>query len=128
MSSSRIDNDEGALRAAIKQSKKGMTWILDINAHENATTCGNQPNVSHHGDRTDVESKLRLLDKPLSNDPNEKTQEGEQLTQLNYSPPYLCERDLNHPSFKVQIPFYTPYQEELRSGDPSNVGLISPLD
>jgi hypothetical protein len=128
MSSDNLNYDEGALRAAIKQSKMGMTWLLDINAHENKSTCGGTPNVTNHGERTDVESKLRNLDKPLSNDPSKKTQEGEQLPTLDYSPPYLCERAINHPDLKVNIPFYTDYQNTLRTSNPNEVGVESNLN
>ena len=122
MSSDNLNYDEGALRAAIKQSKMGMTWILDINAHENKSTCGGKPNVSNHGDRTDVESQLRNLDKPLSNDPTKKVQAGETLPTLNHISPFLCERAINHPDFDVKVPFYNDYQEFLRSSDPREVG------
>lgn len=128
MSSDNLNYDEGALRAAIKQSKMGMTWILDINAHENKSTCGGTPNVSNHADRTNVESRLRNLDKPLSNDPSKKMQEGETLPSLDYSPPYLCERAINHPELKVNVPFYNDYQQFLRSSNPENVGVESELN
>jgi hypothetical protein len=127
MSSDNLNYDEGALRAAIKQSKMGMSWILDINAHENKSTCGDKPNVSNHADRTNVESKLRNLDKPLSNDPSKKVQQGETLPTLNYSPPYLCERAINHPDLKIKIPFYNEYQQSLKNATAEELGMESEL-
>ena len=85
-----------------------------ISLHENKSTCGDKPNVSNHADRTNVESKLRNLDKPLSNDPSKKVQQGETLPTLNYSPPYLCERAINHPDLKIKIKFYNEYQQSLK--------------
>ena len=125
MSSDNLNYDEGALRAAIKQSKMGMTWILDINAHENKSTCGGKPNVSNHGDHTDVESQLRNLDKPLSNDPSKKVQAGETLPTLPHIAPFLCERAINHPKFEVNIPFYNEYQQQLINSNPDKVGVKS---
>ena len=126
MSSANLNYDPGALKAAIKQSQQGMSWIFDINAHENQSTCGDKPNVSEHGARTQVESLLRNLDKPLSNDPDKKFKPGDtdNIPQLNYSPPYLCERSLNHPDSKIKVPFYNEYQQKLRNGTAEELRLL----
>lgn len=125
MSSDRTHYDEGAIRTAIRQSTAPLTWILDLNAHENTSLCGTTPNVSNHADRTDVESQLRSLDKPLTNDPSKKYQKGEQTNKLDYSPPYLCERAINHPNFELNIPFRNDYQEKVRTANPNELGLKS---
>lgn len=125
MSSDRTHYDEGAIRTAIKQSSQPLSWILDLNAHENTSLCGTTPNVSNHGERVDVESQLRNLDKPLSNDPSKKYQKGEQTTPLNYVPPYLCERAINHPDFEQKITWRNDYEESIRNAKPEDIGLKS---
>lgn len=118
-----LNYDDGALMASIKQAGKSLSWVMNINAHENIHTCGPDPNVSNHGERTEVESKLRNLHIPASKDPNQNMKKVDSLPYIRHTPPWLCERALD-----PNIPFYTPYQQQLRQMVPEEVGKYSQLN
>lgn len=114
MSSDRPNNDMGSYNIKTKESNKPLDYMFMINAHENCTTCGDQPNVSVHLDRVNLENDLFGLNRKLSRDPKEKYQFDPTIAKtLNYNPPYLCERYITDPSF-INPTDKNTYMEDLK--------------
>lgn len=121
MSSDRGLYDEGVFMIKTKESSKPLSWILDLQAHESCMACGDKPNVSKHVERVDVENDLFGINRKLSNDPKMKYQKSEEIaTQLNYSPAYLCERNITHTSF-LETKSNNSYMENLRKLSPEDL-------
>ena len=110
----RSTYDQGSFLVKTKESIKPLAYVLNIEAHENCTICGDKPNVTVHQERVNLENDLFGLTRKLSKDPRTKYQKSDVIAQtLNYSPPYLCERTLNAPSFIDQSK-NNKYMEDLR--------------
>ena len=124
MASDRSLYDMGAYNIKTSDSTKSMSYMLTINAHENCTTCGDKPNVSVHMDRVNLENDILGLTRKLTKDPKEKYQFNSKIAEtLNYSPPYLCERDITDSSFMNPIN-NTKYMETLKSLPVQNLQQI----
>ena len=110
----RSTYDQGSFLVKTKESIKPLAYVLNIEAHENCTICGDKPNVTVHQERVNLENDLFGLTRKLSKDPRTKYQKSDKIAEtLNYSPPYLCERTLNAPSFIDQSK-NNKYMEDLR--------------
>ena len=124
MSSDRPNNDMGSYNIKTKESNKPLDYMFMINAHENCTTCGDQPNVSVHLDRVNLENDLFGLNRKLSRDPKEKYQFDPTIAKtLNYNPPYLCERYITDPSF-INPTNKNSYIEDLKKFSIKDIGSI----
>lgn len=124
MSSDRSIYDEGAYLAKTNESSKPLSYVLNVNAHENCQVCGEQPNVSKHVDRISLENDLLGLNRKLSKDPSQKYQKSEQIAEsLDYSPAYLCERNLKNVSFLGEQSA-NEYMENLRKQTPNEVRSV----
>jgi len=114
MSSDRSIYDQGAYLVKTKESAKPLSYMLQINAHENCIKCGDMPNVSVHEERVNLENDILGLTRKLSKDPKEKYQMNPKIAAtLNYSPPYLCERTITDPSF-INNTNPNQYMEDLK--------------
>jgi hypothetical protein len=103
MASDRSTYDQGSFMVKTKESIKPLSYILEIQAHENCTPCGDKPNVSVHEERVNLESDLFGINRKLSKDPKQKYQKNDKIADvLNYNPPYLCERYITSPGFRDQ--------------------------
>ena len=103
MASDRSTYDQGSFMVKTKESIKPLSYILEIQAHENCTPCGDKPNVSVHEERVNLESDLFGINRKLSKDPKQKYQKSDKIADvLNYNPPYLCERYITAPGFRDQ--------------------------
>lgn len=110
----RSTYDQGSFLVKTKESIKPLSYVLNIEAHENCTICGDKPNVTVHQERVNLENELFGLTRKLSKDPRTKYQKSDKIAEtLNYSPPFLCERTLNSPSFIDQSK-NNKYMEDLR--------------
>jgi hypothetical protein len=115
MASDRSIYDQGAFLVKTKESIKPLAYVLDVEAHENCTRCGDKPNVSVHEQRVNLENDLFGINRKLSKDPKEKYQKNDSIAAtLNYNPPYLCERTLSDPSF-VDKSTGNKYMDELKN-------------
>jgi len=115
MASDRTLYDMGAYNVKTSDSTKPMSYMMAINANENCMVCGDKPNVSVHADRVNLENDILGLTRKLTKDPKEKYQFNPKIADtLNYSPPYLCERDITDASFINPIN-NTKYMETLKS-------------
>ena len=103
MASDRSIYDQGSFLVKTKESIKPLAYVLEVQAHENCTKCGDKPNVSVHEQRVNLENDLLGITRKLSKDPKEKYQKNDKIADvLNYNPPYLCERYILDPSFRDQ--------------------------
>lgn len=106
--------DQGSFLVKTKESIKPLSYMFEITAHENCNICGDKPNVTVHQERVNVENDLFGLTRKLSKDPRTKYQKSDMIAvELNYSPPYLCERTLNDPTFLDQSK-NNKYMDDLR--------------
>ena len=103
MASDRSTYDQGSFLVKTKESIKPLAYILEVQAHENCTPCGDKPNVSVHEQRVNLENDILGINRKLSKDPKQKYQKNDKIADvLNYNPPYLCERYIVDPSFRDQ--------------------------
>ena len=103
MASDRSLYDQGAFLIKTKESIKPLAHVLDVTAHENCTICGDKPNVLVHLDRIIMENDIFGINRKLSKDPRTKYQKSDKIADdVNYNPPYLCERIINDPTFLDQ--------------------------
>jgi hypothetical protein len=103
MASDRSTYDQGSFLVKTKESINPLAYVLEIQAHENCTKCGDKPNVSVHEDRVNLENDIFGINRKLSKDPKQKYQKNDKIADvLNYNPPYLCERYILDPSFRDQ--------------------------
>ncbi len=103
MASDRSTYDQGSFLVKTKESIKPLAYMLEIQAHENCTPCGDKPNVSVHEERVNLENDILGLTRKLSKDPKQKYQKNEKIADvLNYNPPYLCERYIRDSTFRDQ--------------------------
>jgi hypothetical protein len=114
MASDRSLYDQGSFMWKTKESIKPLSYVLEIQAHENCTKCGTQPNVTVHEQRVNLESDLFGINRKLSKDPRSKYQKSDKIADvLNYSPPYLCERNITSPGF-VDTTTGNKYMDDLK--------------
>ena len=103
MASDRSTYDQGSFLVKTKESIKPLAYMLEVQAHENCTPCGDKPNVSVHQERVNLENDILGLTRKLSKDPKQKYQKNDKIADvLNYNPPYLCERYILDSSFRDQ--------------------------
>ena len=103
MASDRSTYDQGSFLVKTKESIKPLAYMLEIQAHENCTPCGDKPNVSVHEERVNLENDILGLTRKLSKDPKQKYQKNDKIANvLNYNPPYLCERYIIDSTFRDQ--------------------------
>ena len=103
MASDRSIYDQGSFLWKTKESIKPLAYMLEIQAHENCTPCGDKPNVSVHQDRVNLENDILGINRKLTKDPRYKYQKNDKIADvLNYNPPYLCERYIVAPGFRDQ--------------------------
>ncbi len=117
MASDRSIYDQGFYLQKTSESSKPLAYMLQVDSRENCIPCGDTPNVSKHEERVNLESDLLGITRKLSKDPKSKYQMNPKIadTLKNYNPPYLCERNLSHPSF-VNQSNPNKYMEDLRKG------------
>ena len=114
MASDRSTYDQGSFLVNTKESIKPLAYILEIQAHENCTPCGDKPNVSVHEERVNLENDILGINRKLSKDPKQKYQKNDKIANvLNYNPPYLCERYITAPSF-IDQNTSNKYMEDLK--------------
>jgi len=124
MASDRSLYDMGVYNIRTSESTKPLSYMMTINAHENCITCGDKPNVSVHKERVNLENDILGLTRKSTKDPKEKYQYNPKIAEtLNYTPPYLCERDITDPSFINPIN-NTKYMETLKSMPVQNLTQI----
>lgn len=117
MASDRSIYDQGVYTVKTKESVKPLSYMLQINAHENCEVCsvGVKPNVSKHEERVNLENDIFGLERKVSRDPKTQYQMNPLIAKtLNYIPPYLCERSLNHPTFINNTDTNNKYMEDLK--------------
>ena len=119
MALTRPKTDECAFTTRTQESIKPLSYMLQIDAQENCEICGDKPNAVKLDKRVDIESNLFGLTRPLSNNLCQSNNMIPTLTKEteNYNPPYLCERNLKHPSF-VSNADPNKYMENLRKSTP----------
>jgi hypothetical protein len=116
MSSDRNIYDEGAYLKKTSESSKPINYMLDINRQENCQVCGDTPNVAKHVDRVSLENDLLGHTRKLSRDPKQKYQKNTNIANtLNFTVPYICERNLTDPSF-IDQNNGNKYMEDLKKG------------
>lgn len=123
MSSDRTNNDKGAYEQKIDQVTKPLSWLFDINAHENCNICdrSENPNVIDHATRVGVESEIRNLDNKLTRDSTKKHQFGDKIPDTAYSPAWLCERNLSSQNKDVKkAEEGKKYMDSLRNLSPTD--------
>ncbi len=119
MSSDRILYDKNYYLVKTDEASKPLEHTLDINRQEACTVCGDAPNVTNHAERVALESDLFGHNRKLSRDPKDQYQKNARIANtLNYSVPYLCERNLNNPRFRDQRG--NEYIEALKRGEKVN--------
>ena len=119
MSSDRSLYDKQSYLVKTEEASKPLQHTLDINRQEACVVCGDAPNVQNHADRVALENDLLGHNRKLSRDPGDKYQKSPRIANtLNYSSPFLCERDLNHPTFRDQSS--NDYIDELKKGNSVN--------
>ena len=100
MASDRSIYDQGTFLVKTKESIKPLAYMLNIYSHENCTRCGEQPNVSLHEARVNLENDIFGINRKVTRDPKTQYQKSDKIADaLNYVPPYLCERNLTADSF-----------------------------
>ena len=121
MSSDRTIYDKGAYLAKTKESSKPLSHVLDLNAYEGCEVCGDKPNVTNHAERVALESDLLGINRKLSRDPKKKYQKNNNIANtLNYSPAYLCERNLQNSKFLSNVN-RNEYMEKLKTMSPQQL-------
>ena len=121
MSSDRSTYDQGAYLHKTKESIKPLSYVLQVNAHENCLKCGEKPNVSKHEERVNLENDLFGLTRKLSRDPRQKYQMDPNIAKsLNYAAPYVCERNITDPSF-INNTNPNQYMEDLKKSSPKSI-------
>ena len=129
MASDRPIYDQGVYTVKTKESVKPLSYMLQINAHENCEVCGTKPNVTKHNERVEVESDLFGIVRKTSRDPKTQYQMDPKIAkELNYTPPYLCERSLNHPSFVNNTDTNNKYMEDLKKASVPSVSEMDSID
>lgn len=124
MASDRTIYDQGVYTVKTKESVKPLSYMLQINAHENCVVCGDKPNVSKHEERVDLENDLFGINRKTTRDPKTQYKMDPNIAKsLNYSPPYLCERNLVDPSF-MNTTNTNQYMEDLKKTSPQNMEQI----
>ncbi len=125
MSSDRSIYDEGAYLAKTKESSKPLNYVLNVNAFESCQVCGDKPNITNHAERVSLESDLLGLTRKLTRDPKQKYQKDVKIADnLNYSPAFLCERNLQNPKF-LNKENTNQYMDNLKKLSPQQ---IKPVD
>ena len=120
MSSDRSLYDKASYLVKTDEASKPLEHTLDINRQESCIVCGDSPNVTNHADRVALETELLGHNRKLSRDPKDKYQKSPQIANtLNYSNPYLCERNLNNPQF-IEQGNGNKYMEDLKKGKTPN--------
>ena len=116
MALTRPKTDECAFNTRTQESIKPLSYVLQIDAHENCEMCGDKPNAVNLIKRVDIESDLFGLNRTLSNNLCQSNNMVPLLVEetKNYNPPFLCERNLSHPSF-VSTANPNNYMEKLRT-------------
>ena len=111
--------EECAYDTRLKQSITPLSYVLQIDAQENCEICGDTPNAVKLDKRVEIESNLFGLNRTLSNNLCQSNKMIPTLTEetKNYNPPFLCERNLSHPSF-VSTADPNKYMENLRTSRP----------
>lgn len=116
MSSDRTIYDKGAYLIKTDAASKPLNYVLDINRQENCVPCGDQPNVAKHADRIALENDLMGHSRKLSRDPAQKYQKSDVIANtLPFTAPYVCERNLSHPTF-IDQNVNNKYMEDLKKG------------
>ena len=115
MSLTRPKTDQCAFNTRNIERSKPLSYMLQIDAQENCVVCGDTPNAVKLDKRVEIESNLFGLNRTLSNNLCQPNSMVPQLIKEseNYNPPFLCERNLSHPSF-VSTANPNKYMEELR--------------
>ena len=122
MASDRPIYDQGVYMIKTKESSKPLSYMLQINAHENCQMCGVKPNVSKHEERVSLENDILGIERKVSRDPLTQYQMNPLIAKtLNYTPPYLCERSLNHPTFINNTDVNNKYMEDLKKKTVSTI-------
>lgn len=125
MASDRSIYDQGVYTIKTKESSKPLSYMLQINAYENCQACGATPNVSKHDERVNLENDILGIQRKVSRDPLTQYQMNPLIAKtLNYTPPYLCERSLNHPTFINNTNVNNKYMEDLKKT--SVTSMITP--
>ena len=125
MSSDRTIYDKGAYLAKTKESSKPLSYLLDLNAYEGCEVCGDKPNVTNHADRISLENDLKGITRKLSRDPKQKYQKNVNIANtLDYSPAYLCERNLQNSKFLNNVNG-NEYMDKLKKLSPKQLGDIN---
>jgi hypothetical protein len=118
MASDRPIYDQGVYMIKTKESIKPLSYMLQVNAHENSQTCGPTPNVTKHDERVTLENDLFGLNRKKTRDPKTQYQKDPEIAKtLNYTAPYLCERNISDPSF-VNTTNTNKYMEDLKKSSP----------
>jgi hypothetical protein len=121
MASDRSIYDQGAYLNKTKESIKPLSYMLQVSSFENCEKCGDKPNVTKHAERVELENDLFGINRKLSQDPKQKYQMDPKIAKtLNYNPPYLCERNITHPSF-ISTVNTNKYMEDLRKLSPEKL-------
>lgn len=119
MSSDRALYDKQSYLVKTDQASKPLEHTLDINRQEACQICGDSPNVTKHAERVALENDLLGHNRKLSRDPKDQYQKSQTISNtLNYSVPYLCERNLNNSQFRDQSG--NDYIEALKRGEVVN--------
>ena len=120
MSSDRSLYDQASYLVKTDEASKPLEHTLDINRQENCMVCGDSPNVPNLVDRVSLETDLLGHNRKLSRDPKEKYQKSNEIAKtLNYSNPFLCERNLKDPTFRDQGEG-NKYMDDLKKGKTTN--------
>ena len=119
MSSDRSLYDKQSYLVKTDEASKPLQHTLDINRQEACVVCGDAPNVTNHAERVALENDLFGHNRKLSRDPSDQYQKNPRIANtLNYSVPYLCERNLSSPQFRDQSS--NDYIDELKRGNTVN--------
>ena len=119
MSSDRSLYDKQSYLVKTDEASKPLEHTLDINRQEACIVCGDSPNVTNHADRVALENDLLGHNRKLSRNPGDKYQKNPNIANtLNYSVPFLCERNLTNSKFRDQSG--NDYIEALKRGDSVN--------
>ena len=125
MASDRPIYDQGVYTVKTKESIKPLSYMLQINAHENCKVCGDKPNVTKHDERINLENDIFGLQRKITRDPSTQYKMNPLIAKtLNYVPPYLCERSLNHSSFINNTDTNNKYMEDLKKSNAPNIEKI----
>ena len=129
MASDRPIYDQGVYTVKTKESIKPLSYMLQINAHENCKVCGDKPNVTKHEERINLENDIFGLQRKTTRDPSTQYKMNPLIAKtLNYVPPYLCERSLNHSSFINNTDTNNKYMEDLRKTSVPTIEIFEDLE